>query len=108
VDHHDSHVRDRYFCRREEPPVDIPLKQLAGLFRIRIAANAFLNFPDIYGGARIGVGKSFVVVERHVVDKIILQPRAGFQRGNQSSHVFLGHLNFPYCEILSSVYVEPR
>jgi nitrite reductase/ring-hydroxylating ferredoxin subunit len=48
-----------------------PVKKLAGLFRVGITANRLLNFCDRDRGSRQRVGKSLIIVEGHVVNKII-------------------------------------
>ena len=71
--------------------MNIPLKKLAGFFWIRVSADAFLNFPNRKFCAGKRIGKAFLVLEGHVVDKFILHSGARFQRRDEVAHCFFSH-----------------
>src|SRR5262247_4587269 len=68
MDDDDGHSRDRCFGGGEEPPVNVPAKEVPGFFRVWITENVLLNFSDRKESPRKRIGERPIVLQVHVVD----------------------------------------
>ena len=72
--------------------MNIPLEQLSGLLRIRIAMNGLLHFAHGERSSWKGIGEALIVLKAHVIDELVAKAFAPLQCGDEAIHNLLAHV----------------